>query len=305
MTEIFSENLVWCAFNHPSSFCDNDATMSGSERSSNSIGTPQWPRVVVARGSGGTSVSGMTTPQTRRSNRQQQQQQQRDEVSNALLQLAGTSMSTPQRDRLTAEREEDEIEEDLFPGSGNADSEDEFERVDFALALAQAERDLEALSVQPDRNEVSSGMAPHEPALYGAPVGWNPPSAPDDFRLPPPCVNKGEPIKVPKVDNPGGWSSFTYRPKFGGDRGQGTYLYHCLPTGATPVPARADGKRVIEQRNKKNEKVGEFEFHYQGWSRPADTPPFRHGASRDNVFPEERKGKLCRATLTRLVMSKE
>ena len=56
--------------------------------------------------------------------------------------------------------------------------------------------------------------------------------------------------------------------------------------------------------NARQEKIGEFEFHYQGWQRPADEPAFRSGATRENLFPRERKGKLSRSVLCRLGCSK-
>ena len=70
------------------------------------------------------------------------------------------------------------------------------------------------------------------------------------------------------------------------------------------MPARADGKRVCERLvPKKNGKEhealgGHFEFFYQGWKN--DGEQYRHGATRENLFPEERKGKLCCSTLIRL-----
>ncbi len=48
--------------------------------------------------------------------------------------------------------------------------------------------------------------------LYGAPSGWSPPCGQDDWN---PTINKnkGEPL-FEDVDNPGGWSSYTFRPMF-------------------------------------------------------------------------------------------
>ncbi len=48
--------------------------------------------------------------------------------------------------------------------------------------------------------------------LYGAPPGWSPPFAPNDWS-PTVNTNKGEPL-FEDVDNPGGWSSYTFRPMF-------------------------------------------------------------------------------------------
>ncbi len=48
--------------------------------------------------------------------------------------------------------------------------------------------------------------------LYGAPPGWSPPCAPNDWN-PTINTNKREPL-FRDVDNPGGWSSYTFRPMF-------------------------------------------------------------------------------------------
>jgi len=85
---------------------------------------------------------------------------------------------------------------------------------------------------------------------FGAPVGWTPTVAPDDWK--PSKKKAGEPEFV-TVDNPGGWTEFTYRPKV---NGKNKHLCHQLPTGVTPVPLdEASGKRTCEG----------WVFHYQGW----------------------------------------
>jgi hypothetical protein len=76
--------------------------------------------------------------------------------------------------------------------------------------------------------------------LFGAPKGWSPPGQPEDWN---PRVNssRGEP-PMDDVDNPGGWSSFTYRPMFQAKGGQ--YIGHAMPAGATAVPISEEtGKR--------------------------------------------------------------
>jgi hypothetical protein len=67
--------------------------------------------------------------------------------------------------------------------------------------------------------------------MYGAPPGWSPPYAPKNWS---PMVNsnKGEPL-FEDVDNPGGWSSYTFRPIYK-PRG-GKYIWHAMPAGACPV----------------------------------------------------------------------
>jgi hypothetical protein len=76
--------------------------------------------------------------------------------------------------------------------------------------------------------------------LYGAPPGWSPPCGPDDWN---PTINrnKGEPL-FKDVDNPGGWSSYTFRPMF--ETRGGKYICHAMPACAVPVPINAVmGKR--------------------------------------------------------------
>jgi len=59
------------------------------------------------------------------------------------------------------------------------------------------------------------------------------------------------------------------------------YSYHRQPTGATPVPADANGTRAVE----------DWQFHYKGWEKD-DGYVYRSGATRENMFPDERKGCL-------------
>ena len=67
-------------------------------------------------------------------------------------------------------------------------------------------------------------------------------------------------------------------------------MYHALPTGATPVPLK-DGKRS----------VAGWDFHYQGWKLDENHPTkFRSGATKDDPFPECRKGSLDGAVLEKL-----
>lgn len=133
-----------------------------------------------------------------------------------------------------------------------------------------------------------------ERILPGAPAGWNPPTSPMDWE---PSVEKHGQPSFAQVDNPGKWSQFTFRPQFTGTlkKGDIKYSHHSLPTGATPVPLDENGKRC----------VAGWDFHYQGWSRESDStaspiPSFRSGATRDNMFPECRKGSLDGELLSRL-----
>ncbi len=77
-------------------------------------------------------------------------------------------------------------------------------------------------------------------SLYGAPPGWSAQSAPDDWN-PTVNINRGAP-RFEDVDNPGGWSTYTFRPMFE-PRG-GKYICHAMLAGAVPVPINAEtGKR--------------------------------------------------------------
>ena len=115
------------------------------------------------------------------------------------------------------------------------------------------------------------------------------------------------------IDNPGGWSNYIYTPKYTKPPKPGLpgkYLYHGLPSGATPVPGEGTVRSYMG-----------WDFHYDLWdgaSRdhpPASTPqnqtplctPVHHvipvpgedGLSRKfvspdakNIFPQDRKGSL-------------
>jgi hypothetical protein len=130
--------------------------------------------------------------------------------------------------------------------------------------------------------------------FFGAPEGWKRPGPPDGWIPNETKTAKGEP-EFKDVDNPGNWDKFCYRPIFD-ITGQKKYKYHSLPTGATPVPIDASGKRMCAG----------WEFEYQGYiHRDTDLPQFRSGASRDNLFPDERKGCLDKDVLTNLGLNKE
>ena len=104
------------------------------------------------------------------------------------------------------------------------------------------------------------------------------PTPDPDWKAPAVKASKGEPT-FDKVDNPGNWNEFYFRPTF--KKGsQGRYTGHQLPTGAVPVPKDKDGVR----------QCGDWKFHYNGYTNP--DMPYRHGASTSNLFPEEMKGSL-------------
>jgi hypothetical protein len=73
--------------------------------------------------------------------------------------------------------------------------------------------------------------------------GWSPPPCPDDWN---PTINrnKGEPL-FEDVDNPGGWSLYTFRPMI--EPRVGKHIHHAMPAGAVPVPINAVTGKKIQQ----------------------------------------------------------
>jgi hypothetical protein len=129
--------------------------------------------------------------------------------------------------------------------------------------------------------------------LYRALPGWSPPYGPDDWD---PTIdrNKGEPL-FEDVDNPGGWSSYTFRPIFE-PRG-GKYICHAMPAGAVPVPINA----VMGKREE-----GGHEFFYQGWKQENPTREnCRFVATREELFSSDRDVKLDVTFLKKMGLSKQ
>ena len=70
-----------------------------------------------------------------------------------------------------------------------------------------------------------------------------------------------------------------------------------MPAGATPAPRNP-------QTNKRT--IGDWEFNYTGWKQPLQDPTlFRQGATKDNLFPESRRGKLDKDLLKKMGLTKE
>ena len=113
--------------------------------------------------------------------------------------------------------------------------------------------------------------------IPGAPPGWLPPTAPKNWKPAKVASHLGQPdVSFSDNDNPGGWSEYTFAPKFQYKKmKREKYLYHAMPAGATPVPKNNDGKSTADG----------FEFFYNGWMREVTDPVFRSGATRDNLFP--------------------
>ena len=102
------------------------------------------------------------------------------------------------------------------------------------------------------------------------------PKPPSDWVDPELNSNKDEPI-FRSVDNPGKWSSFSFRPTFKGARNGGKYERHALPTGCTPVPVSLGSDGSTEERVQKD-----WKFYYEGW-QPQDKK--MHESSSIEVVP--------------------
>jgi hypothetical protein len=199
--------------------------------------------------------------------------------------------------RLTSRDEainlEDVTEEAKEKGDGgdSDDEADDFLDHDAAMVEATAERHEEGTEDEDvvddgDRNSVVLQKGPG-PAVQ---IDIQVPGTPDDWVPAQRKVDKGQPNFV-DVDNPGDWSEYTFRPEF--EKTGGRYKHHVLPTGATPLPpSLVNNKRELEG----------WEFHYKGWT---GTNNVRDGASREDLFPECRKGCLDKAVLERMGMTPE
>jgi hypothetical protein len=187
---------------------------------------------------------------------------------------------------------EDVAEESKEKGDGG-DSDDEadgFLDHDAAMVEATVEQQEEGNEDEDavddgDRNSVVLQKGPGPPAVF---IDMKVPGTPDDWVPPQRKEDKGQPHFV-DVDNPGDWSEYTFRPEF--EKTGGRYKRHVLPTGASPVPL-VNNKRELD----------DWEFHYKGWT---GTNNVRNGASREDIFPECRKGCLDRAVLERMGMTPE
>jgi len=130
--------------------------------------------------------------------------------------------------------------------------------------------------------------------LWGAPAGWHPPEPPLFVKPKEVKVAKGEP-PFADVDNPGQWSEYTYQPVF--HKTTGMYQYHALPSGATPVPVNP---------NTDKREIGGYEFFYQGWTHPQPTNlNHRVGATKENLFPEDRQLLLDRDYFWKMGLTKK
>ena len=69
-------------------------------------------------------------------------------------------------------------------------------------------------------------------------------------------------------------------------------MQHSMPAGAVVVPTDP----VIGER-----KTHGYKFHYTGWKQTINNPAlFRDGATKGNMFPAERKGRLDKDLLKKM-----
>lgn len=294
------------------------AERSMSTRGSASVGDAS----VLVRGES-PAVSELTTPSTTNSISQRQHLMQGEQAlvdDICLADLPDDPISPVKRLDMTPEEEERWYDHQIRldnPGADDSDVEDE---CDLGLASNEAKQDRaehdeeirravgteEAwvdyvasyhqgikLEQEQDRllHELESAVGPV--VVPGAPAGWVPPTAPADWVPAPPKTAKKEPnVPFEEIDNPGNWSRYCFGPKFAGKGGTGDYIGHQLPTGATPVP-QTNGRRT----------AGGYDFFYTGWQK--EIPDIRSGATRDNMWPDSRKGCLDKNILSRLGLTPE
>ena len=216
------------------------------------------------------------TPRSRRIN---------DRSNLSLFQLANVPSPLQQRDHNTEEEEYDRRCYEENAGAADSedepdvedvvDSEDKFHPSSEDRHMSKEDKEVVGLNAFVDV-KIEPG-ADAEPWCFGAPVGWKPPTAPEDWK---PSKKKRDEPEFNELDNPGGWSEFNYRAKC---NTRGKYLRHQLPTGVTPVPINEEtGKRECEG----------WTFFYQGWKKENDDLVRRDGSNKNNTFPKHRRGSL-------------
>ena len=113
--------------------------------------------------------------------------------------------------------------------------------------------DVEAAVMENEYWEKSgdnNGEVNVEKKLWGSPDGWSPPKPDPNWSL---KTGKDElEMKYSEVDNPGGWSDYTFCPKYE----KNVYVVHHMPAGARVVKDNGYGVSV----------EGDWEFFYNGWN---------------------------------------
>lgn len=134
-----------------------------------------------------------------------------------------------------------------------------------------------------DGIDVGDVAPPAHDTIRGSPNSWFLPAPPPGWSGYTP--KHDAPLAFEDVDNPAGWSDFTFTPMY--DKGK--YLGHSTPNGAQVVPENKNGERVVDG----------YTFHYRGYMPDAfDVATYnRTGAKYGDLKPDSRKGKLDESVL--------
>jgi hypothetical protein len=130
---------------------------------------------------------------------------------------------------------------------GTSDAEGDGYECVVSFKDGMKEVELECLCF--DANEIESGVEvdandafvcevkdnKSNSSLYGAPPSWSAQSAQDDWN-PTININRGVP-RFEDVNNPGGWSTYTFRSMF--EPREGKYICHAMLASTIPVPINA------------------------------------------------------------------
>ena len=214
---------------------------SGSRNDNNTNRTPLCRCSVRARStrstrSSNSTVSGLTTPNSRGHTSNAESEPILDATA-GLLQLGVANVPLPLRPfGIDPLQQEEAIEGKMYcdtPGNGDTENEMDDKEDDLDAQIDQLTHEFDQRVATIESSDFIPSGNPFQPALYGAPLGWKPPDAPADWSTPESKDERGVP-SFESVDNPGKWSSFTYRSKFKLVKGKRPeYLYHALPTGVT------------------------------------------------------------------------
>ena len=202
------------------------------------------------------------------------------------------------------------MKRDLAERGNGLDSDEEGTGYDVKNDLSQAAADSAFDQMINDRLQLEDNVLDDEDNLHmcvgspddiepcqleGAPPGWFPPGPKEGWQYKQKTA-KNEP-HFSTVDNPGGWSPFTFRPHFAERYQTGTYMHHVTAGGAIPVPINEEtGKRTS----------GNWEFFYNGWKQEDPNPNYvRTGANKDTIFPPDRKAKLDGELLKKMGLTRE
>jgi len=118
-------------------------------------------------------------------------------------------------------------------------------------------------------------------SLPGAPDKWKPPQPPETWISYTVNDKKFDAPNEDKIDNPGSWHLFLFRPKYNDKK---KYMGHFTPAGAKVLASNDAGKLCIDG----------LQFFYNGWVHDDfDKSTYvRGGATRETLKPVSRHGCL-------------